>query len=88
MKKKYIRPTVEVEHFVLTQVIAACHPSYIVHSLSSKCVEDSNNATDKMRDWAAAGLWIDTTHCDWPAEGMPPEDGICYHTNMNAVFRS
>ncbi len=88
MKKKYMQPTIEVEHFVLTQAIAGCHPAYIVHSVSSDCILNSENSTPEMRDLAHAGLWLEIGNCRGSAEGMIGSDGLCYHTNMNAVFRS
>lgn len=88
MKKQYIRPTIEVEHFALTQAIAACHPSYIVHSQSSACILNAPNVTQEMRDMANFGFWLDAGNCVAVPEGMSSEDGICYHINMNALFKS
>ena len=85
MKKTYMAPAIAIERYELTQSIAAC--SIKIGFLSSDCVKKDPDATDQMRDLAWTGFFTDNK-CDLSAVGMDGNDGICYHTNANAAFRS
>lgn len=86
MKKKYVAPTIVVEHYEVTQSIASCATK--IGFLSSECVKKDPDATNQMKDLAWSGFFTDATNCvDYP-EGMDSYDSICYHTNANAAFNS
>lgn len=85
MKKKYEAPKISIEYFKLTQSIATC--SKKIGFLDSECVKKDADSTDQMKDLAWSGFF-NTGHCGVSAEGMEDQDGICYHTNLNAAFNS
>lgn len=86
MKKAYVKPTLVVELYQLTQSIAACETK--IGFKSSECViNDTDGPTDQMKDLAYDG-WFLSGYCDDSAEGMDGLDSICYHTNANAAFTS
>lgn len=85
MKKKYTKPVIEIEHYELTQSIAAC--STKINFLSSECVMKDPDSTDQMKDLAYSGFFTGG-NCEVFAEGMDGFDKICYHTNANATFTS
>lgn len=86
MKKKYVAPTIVVEHYEVTQSIASCATK--IGFLSSECVKKDPDATNQMKDLAWSGFFTDATNCDNYPEGMDSYDSICYHTNANAAFNS
>ena len=85
MKKKYEAPKISIEYFELTQSIATC--SKKIGFLDSECVMKDPDSTDQMRELADVGFF-NTGKCDMAAEGMEENNGICYHTNLNAAFNS
>ena len=82
--KKYCKPMVVVENYVLTQSIASCITK--IGFMDSACVLNDEDATPRMKDFAQIGFFI--TDCDKSAVGMDSNDKICYHTNANAAFSS
>lgn len=85
MKMKYEKPLVAVEHYELTQTIAACAAK--VGFLNSACVLDDPTATNEMKGLAQIG-WFVEGYCDLFTVGGSTEDGLCYHTNANTAFNS
>ena len=85
MKKKYVRPVIELENFELTQQIASCS-AVKINLTDSACVLDSPYASEEMRRLALAGFFVDK--CDMLAIGMDDTDGICYMTSVNLAFSS
>lgn len=87
MKRNYVTPVIAVEHYNLTQSIAACITK--INIMTRDCVLNDSDATrgmqDLARDW---GYFMDTTGCGELAFGMSDQDGTCYHTNANAAFTS
>ena len=86
MKKIYVAPAIAVEHYELTQAIAACATK--IGFLSSECVKNDPDATNQMKDLAWSGFFTDSSNCDVYPEGMDEFDSICYHTNASAAFNS
>ena len=85
MKKRYVTPIITVEHYELTQSIAACETK--IGFLDSDCVKNDPDATNQMKDLAWVGFFTDGS-CEVYPEGMDGSDSICYHTNTNATFNS
>lgn len=85
MKKQYVKPMLAVEHYELTQAIAACATK--ISFTSSDCVKNDPDATDQMKNLAWSG-WFMAGSCESYGEGMDQYDSICYHTNANAAFTS
>lgn len=86
MKKQYQKPLIAVEHYELTQAIASC--SLKIGFLSSMCVLKDADSTPEMRNLAMNNNFADSTNCVKSVIGGSTEDGICYHTNVNAAFNS
>ena len=80
-----MKPLVAVERYELTQAIASC--AIKIGFLNSDCVKKDPDATDQMRDLAYQG-WFSSGECDLAGNGMSQNDGVCYHTNINAAFNS
>lgn len=86
---KYEKPIVLIEHYALTQTIAACtgikilSPSGIVTSAD---VMKNPDSTIIMKTFARQGGFLGG--CEWNLTGETGNDGICYHTNINAAFTS
>lgn len=95
MKKKYCKPMFAVEYYTLTQSVAACGNIKIGFA-DSACVEDDDDATDEMRNWAGIGGFIKTTvsgkeSCGFDLSGYTEgsvDDLMCYFTSINAAFVS
>ncbi|MBQ8230403.1 MAG: hypothetical protein IJZ34_00525 [Lachnospiraceae bacterium] len=85
MKKAYVTPVVTIEHYELTQAIAACVTK--IGLVNSECVKNDPDATNQMKDFAYAG-WFTSGNCNEAAVGMDGYDKICYHTNASAAFSS
>ena len=85
MKKIYVAPAIAVEHYELTQAIAACATK--IGFLSSECVKNDPDATNQMKDLAWSGYFTEN-NCNLYAIGMQENDKFCYHTNANAAFSS
>lgn len=76
---------IAVEHYELTQSIASC--SLKIGFLDSMCVLKDADSTTEMRNLAAQFMFTSGQCVNEPKIGSD-EDGICYHTNMNAAFSS
>ena len=85
MKKTYTTPTIVVEHYELTQSIAACATKIGMND--SACVFNDSDSTVQMKDMAN-GFFFREGFCDFAAIGTDEYDGVCYHTNANAAFTS
>lgn len=85
MKKKYVAPTIVVEHYEVTQSIAACATKIGLNN--SACVINDPDSTNQMKDLAHVG-WFNSGACGESAVGMDGSDKICYHTNASAAFTS
>lgn len=73
-RKKYEKPAIVVENFVLSQCIAAC--AQIVESADINCIkEEGDIVTD-------AGGFVDKFKCDINVESSdsPWNETYCYHT--------
>lgn len=85
MKKAYVTPVVTIEHYELTQAIAACATK--IGFLDSNCVKNDPDATRQMKDLAWSGFFTEGK-CNISSIGMDTGDKICYHTNASAAFSS
>ena len=87
MKRNYVTPVIAVEHYELTQSIAACVKRF--NLLEAACIVDDEHATEHMKDLAWDGWFIsgNCTNNEIPIN-MGAEDGFCYHTNASAAFVS
>lgn len=86
MKKKYEKPLIAVENYVLSQAIASC--STRIGFNSSACVFDDEDAPDGFRNLAGIGCFAADGECDFQPNIGDEHDGICYHTSANAMFQS
>ena len=84
MKKKYEKPLIAVENYVLSQAIASCETK--IGFVNSACVLNDVDAPDGYRNLARIGYFTEV--CDLQPEITDPNDGICYHTSANAMFQS
>ena len=84
MKKKYEKPLIAVENYVLSQAIASCETK--IGFVNSACVLNDVDAPDGYKRLANIGCF--TGVCEWQPIGMDQNDGICYHTSANAMFQS
>ena len=86
MKRNYVTPLIAVEHYNLTQSIAA----YVVkiNSMSSECVLNDSDSSWDMQDMAGFGFFVDLENCTRVATNMDFEDGTCYHTSVQKAFTS
>ena len=75
-----------MEEYRLTQTIAACILK--IGYLNSDCVKNDPDATNHMKDLAWGNYFTLQGECKEYADGMSENDGLCYHTNMNAAFNS
>lgn len=86
MKKHYEKPLVAIEYFELTQTIASCNIK--IGFLDSACVRNDPDATSEMKNLAMQ-FYFTSGYCGKvPNFGTTPEDGVCYHTNLNSAFNS
>ena len=85
MKRNYVTPAIAVEHYNLTQSIAACNIK--INSLDEACVLNDSDSTEQMRALAYSNMLF-ADLCAKQAQGMDGEDGICYHTNISSTFVS
>lgn len=87
MRKKYIVPLIAVEHYELTQSIAAC--TVKINATSNSCVLQDVDSTSDMRNLAKFGTFLKGADgCDYYPEGTDKGDGICYHTSTTTAFTS
>ena len=86
MKKHYEKPLVAIEYFELTQTIASCNIK--IGFLDSACVRNDPDATSEMKNLAMQFYFASGTCAKSYGPGANPNDGVCYHTNLNAAFNS
>lgn len=84
MKKKYEKPLIAVENYMLTQAIASCETK--IGFLDSACVIDDVSAPDGFRNLAYGGMFTD--QCDYAPKIGDKFDNICYHTSAAPMFNS
>lgn len=94
MKRRYEKPMMAVEHYALTQTIAACSGIKITSSDSNRMPTQADiladpHVTSAMQNWIRRGgfLGLDLG-CRVSIIGQTDSDGVCYHTNINAAFNS
>ena len=85
MKLKYERPMAAVERYELSQAISAC--STKIGLLNSACVYKDADAPAEMRA-LAINDWFTSGNCINVMTSGQSSDGICFHTNANAAFKS
>lgn len=95
MKLKYQKPAVAVEHFELSQSIAAC--TIKIGFADNKCVRNDPDVPAEMRSIAFNYPIYFSTGCDDVAGGLDvithdvpgvPKTDLCFHTQTNATFTS
>lgn len=82
--KKYEKPLIAVENYVLSQAIASCEIK--IGFVNSTCVLNDVDAPDGCKSLAGIGYFTEV--CEFQPEITDPNDGICYHTSANAMFQS
>lgn len=87
MKKQYVSPVITVEHYELTQTIAACTLKIGANGTSA-CVIADPDATNEMKSLAKYDGYFASCADSSLQVGDEIGDGICYHTNANAAFNS
>lgn len=87
MKLKYEKPLIAVEHYALSQAIAAC--SIQVGYNDNICMANDEDVPPVMQDLAYAGVFGEG-RCVPGMEslGCDEYDGVCYHTSVNLLFCS
>lgn len=86
MKMEYQKPMVAVEHYKLSQSIAACVIQ--INSLDNACVVDDDDTPPEMRSTAIYYPEYFSTGCIENAAYVQDNDSICYHTQVSAAFTS
>lgn len=86
MKMEYKKPMVAVEHYKLSQSIAAC--SIQINSLDNMCVIRDNDSPPEMRSIALLYPEYFSTDCASNAAHIQGNDSICFHTQVSACFTS
>ena len=88
MKQKYEKPSVLIEEYRISQSISAC--DHKIGFMDTQCVLNDNDATDLAKEFAESlGYFMQEGGCDAYSVGINDGyDGICYHTNANAMFSS
>lgn len=86
MKKKYEKPLIAVENYVLSQAIASC--STRIGFNSSACVFDDEDAPAGFRNLAGIGYFTADGKCYLEPKITDMFDSICYHTSADAMFHS
>ncbi len=86
MKMKYQKPLVAVEHYKLSQSIAAC--AIQINSLDNVCVRNDDDTPQQVRDSAFVFPELFSTPCEENAAHIQDNDSICYHTAISACFTS
>ena len=85
MKQQYRKPLIAIERYELTQTIASC--SIKIGFLDKNCVLKDPDSTAEMRNRAVQNNFT-AGACVKSVISGSDEDGICYHTNLNAAFNS
>lgn len=83
---EYQKPIVAVEHYKLSQSIAAC--SIKINSLDNACVVYDNDTPNEMRSIAYLYPEYFSTPCQTNAATIQDNDSICYHTQVSSAFTS
>lgn len=96
MKKKYSKPCIAVENFVLQEFIAgSC--SVKMNYANNTCVTIDKLKAGGINDNLAAqiyGMIVEdkffqsTPTCFYEYKGSDATDGVCYFTATNAIFAS
>ena len=86
MKMEYQKPMVAVEHYKLSQSIAAC--SIKINSLDHACVVKDVDSPPEMRSIAYLYPEYFSVDCTTNAAYIQNNDSICYHTQVSAAFTS
>ena len=96
MKKKYSKPCIAVENFVLQEFIAgSC--SVKMNYANDTCVtlgKLEDNGIDPVLAKQIYGIIVDdkffqsTSTCSNEYKGTDATDGVCYFTATNAIFAS
>lgn len=79
MKRVYVKPTLYIERFTLTQTIASgCSPSNPDFGMP-------NQASQEVCGWNIYGIEIFTNSdiCDFPTEYF---EGVCYNAPENGII--
>ena len=84
--KKYEKPLIAVENYVLSQAIASCETK--IGFVSSACVIDDEDAPEGFRNLAGIGCFTADGKCFFEPKITDQNDNICYHTSANAMFQS
>lgn len=88
MKLKYEKPLIAVEKYALSQAIASC-PTQVGYN-NHECIAADEDVPPAMRDFASMGVFGEG-RCIPGMEAFGGDDiydGVCYHTNTNALFNS
>lgn len=85
MKMKYEKPIVAVDRYELSQAIAGC--SIRVNSVDSLCFLKDPDVPAITKSYAANG-WFTEGNCALQTIAGMNYDGMCYHTQVNAVLKS
>ncbi len=86
MKKTYQKPMAAVEFYKLSQSIASCILK--INYLSNDCVVFDSDTPEEVRGVAFDYPNYFSTDCATVCTNNPNYDGLCYHTNTNAMFTS
>lgn len=96
MKKKYSKPCIAVENFVLQEFIAgSC--SVKMNYANDTCVTEDKLISGGINSDLAKQIkgiigeykyFQSTSTCDNEYKGTDPTDGVCYFTATNAIFAS
>lgn len=90
MKMKYEKPLVAVERYELSQAIAGC-VFKIGPNGTNSCIRTDPDTPPIIKSRANDGYFADNTCLPMGSFMVTPGtqfDGICYHTNANAIFPS
>lgn len=85
MKRKYVVPEINIEHYELTQSIAAC--GIVIGFVNEECIIESGINDADLQAYAAMGYFKEGS-CIMGEPMMEENDGICYNTSTNAIFNS
>lgn len=86
MKMKYEKPLVAVDRYELSQAIAGC--GIMVNSVDSLCFLSDPDVPNITKSYAANGWFTEAGNCVLQTIAGMDYDGMCYHTQANAIFLS
>lgn len=81
---QYEKPLMRIDRYELTQSIAACGIK-IGYSDSQCVINDPDSPEEQI--YMAYDNWF-STGCTFKPTAGEENDGVCYHTNANAMFNS